>query len=86
MTVYHRGRMWYGKMPVLKLAPGCTGTLDIDQFGFGGYMTDYRVADSSDTTANWPKTLKLEVGEDPVDGGQVLYLSAAPRGTTVLFR
>lgn len=83
VTVYHRGRMWHGRTPILKLAPGCTGTLDVNQFELGGYMTQYR-APSDDAHENWPRDLHLEVGT--VDGAQVLSIVSEIPGMTVIIR
>ena len=85
VTVYHRARMWHGRTPILKLAAGCSGTLDSSQFEFGGYMTPYR-APSDDAHENWPKDLHLEVGTDPNDNGQVLYLVSDNPGLLLIVR
>lgn len=83
VTVYHTGRMWHGRTPVLKLAAGCSGTLDASQFEFGGYMTQTRVP-SADANDNWPRDLHLEVSVEK--GEQILSVVSETPGLAVIFR
>jgi len=83
VTVYHRGRMWHGRTPILKLAAGCSGTLDVSQFAFGGYMTKFRVP-SDDAQANWPRDLRLEVTTE--NGEQILSIVSDRPGLGVIVR